>query len=108
MIVTWLGAGGQPPDWQGPDNRIGCLISDAGEQHERLTLALLFNAGLEPCQFGLPPRSDRQWRIAVDTSRSSPDDLPEPERRPVMSQGLIELESRSTMVLVADSYVASA
>lgn len=106
--ITWLSADGQPPDWQGPNNRIGCLISDAEEPHGQLPLALLFNAGLEPCRFGLPTRLDGHWRIAVDTSRSSPDDLPERESRPVMSQGLIELESRSTIILVADPYTANA
>jgi isoamylase len=106
--VTWLGADYQPPRWQGPENRIGCIIAGAEEQNGQLALALLFNAGSEPCRFVLPPQSGGHWQVAVDTSRSSPDDLPEPDSRPVMSHGAIELESRSTMVLVADPYAASA
>ena len=106
--ITWLGADGQPPDWQGPDNRIGCLIAGTEEQLGPLPLALLFNAGLRPCRFGLPPQSGGHWRVAVDTSRSSPDDLPEPDNWAIITHEVIELDSRSAMILVADPCVADA
>jgi glycogen operon protein len=81
--IEWVGPFGQPPDWQGPENRVGCLIhSDVA------TLALLFNSAAEACVFTLPGEPTRVWQVCIDTARPSPDDAPDPPSAPLIHEAV--------------------
>jgi glycogen operon protein len=95
--IEWVGAFGQSPDWQGPRNRLGCVIkSDAA------MLALLFNADPEPCIFTLPGERMRIWRICIDTARDTPDDAPDEISAPQIRNAVaMKVAPRSILVLQA-------
>ena len=68
--IQWLNPSGGVPDWFDPKQKsLACLIRERG----RPALLLMFNAGLADADFCLPPlpRGSR-WHLAVDTSRSAP------------------------------------
>jgi glycogen operon protein len=95
--VAWFGAKGSMPDWHGPDNRLACLVRGS-----HATLCLLFNASHAPCGFLLPAPPMEPWRIAVDTSKTAPDDAPDLGGAPSIDDvHEIRLEARTTMVLVS-------
>ena len=97
--VRWFGPEGGLPDWQGRDNRIGCLVkADAGDGAG--SLCLLFNADHRPCQFALPAASSGQWWSAVDTAQSDPNDIP--DTAVVLPTGdKIVLLERSSLILAS-------
>ena len=92
--ISWFGPEGLPPDWHGSHNRLGSLIREGGGTR----ICLLFNAARASCRFALPSIAGG-WRMLVDTSQSSPDDLP---TRPlaVISDEIV-LVARSAMILSA-------
>jgi hypothetical protein len=68
-------------------------------------LFLLFNADTSPVDFSIPALPPGKiWRLAVDTSRTTPDDLFDPGKEPSL-QGQIgfRLESRSSAILLSDN-----
>lgn len=95
--IEWIGAEGDAPSWHGPDNRIGCVITDP--DRPSIQLCMLFNAAAHACSFGLPAPSAANWRVVIDTAQPSPADIPEEEGRLADCQPLVE--SRSAMVLIA-------
>jgi hypothetical protein len=61
--------------------QLACLIHD-GEQD---VLYLMFNASAEAAVFRVPPApGDAPWRLAVDNSRESPQDLFPPGEEPLL------------------------
>ena len=93
--ISWFDHEGLPPDWHGSHNRLGSLIREEGSGGR---LYLLFNAALAPCRFALPSVAGG-WRMLVDTSQSSPDDLP--ISPPAVISDEIALVARSAMILSA-------
>ncbi len=69
----WFGPQGGLPNWADPkEKQLGCLI----HEDEQRALLLMFNAGADAVDFGLPPApAGARWRLAVDTSRQAPQDL---------------------------------
>lgn len=99
--VAWFGAAGGSPDWQGPDNRLGCLVRGSNA-----ILCLLFNASHAPCRFVLPV-SGEGWRVAIDTSMTLSEDAPDCGVEPLL--GAVEeigLEGRTTVVLVSEGVLS--
>jgi isoamylase len=96
--IVWLGENGQPPDWDGGENRLGCLIWD----RDGGALCLLFNAMRGPCSFVLPAAPQGNWRILVDTAKAAPADSAAPGNEPLVSLGTewVTLQPRSTVVLL--------
>jgi isoamylase len=100
--IKWFAPNGGSPDWT--DNRqksFACLIVGRTEPD----LFLLFNAGTRSVDFSIPAlASGKIWRLAVDTSRSAPDDLFDSGKEPSM-QGLVDfrLEPRSSAILLTDA-----
>ena len=96
--IAWTGPEGQTPDWHGPENRLGCVITEAPASR----LALLFNAGLDPCRFLLPPSPTDRWGAVIDTAAPSARDIAEPGGVPLFQvEEDVLLGSRSTLVLVS-------
>jgi glycogen operon protein len=71
--IHWFGPQGGLPNWADPKcKEFACLILENGQDR----LYLMFNAGPEETDFGLPPLPPGyRWHLAVDTSRSAPQDL---------------------------------
>jgi isoamylase len=97
--IKWFAPNGGPPDWADPQQKsFACLILGRIEPD----LFLLFNADTRPVYFSLPAvPAVKIWRLAVDTSRTAPDDLFDSGQGPSL-QGQIGvwLEPRSSAILV--------
>jgi glycogen operon protein len=69
--IQWFSPQQGSPNWADPTcKKLACLIHESGQDR----LYLMFNAGTEEGDFGLPP--GHRWRLVVDTSRSTLQDLP--------------------------------
>jgi isoamylase len=71
--IHWFGPQGGSPNWTDPkEKRMACLI----QEEEGSALYLMFNAGPDAVDFGLPPaQAGARWHLAVDTSLEAPRDL---------------------------------
>jgi len=100
--IKWFGPNGATPDWADQRQKsLACLIMGETEPD----LLLLFNADTRSVDFSIPALpAGKIWRLAVDTSRTAPDDLSDPGKEPSM-QGQIDfwLEPRSSAILLTDS-----
>ena len=68
--IHWFGPQGGLPNWNDPKaKQFACLIYE----DEQRALCLMFNAGADAVEFGLPPvPPGSRWHVAVDTSRERP------------------------------------
>lgn len=89
------------PGWADPRQKsFACIVSGQNEAD----LFLMFNADTRSFDFTIPPLpASKIWRLAIDTSRSDPDDVFETGKEPSM-QGQISfrVEPRSSAVLLND------
>jgi glycogen operon protein len=99
--IKWFAPNGASPNWADYwQKSIACLILGRTEPD----LLLLFNADANPVDFNLPGLpAGKIWRLAVDTSRTAPEDLFESGKEASM-QGKIgfRLEPRSSAILLTD------
>ena len=74
--IKWFGPNGATPDWADQRQKsLACLIMGQTEPD----LLLLFNADTRSVDFSIPALpAGKIWRLAVDTSRTAPDDLFDP------------------------------
>jgi isoamylase len=94
--IEWFDDLGHKPHWDGPNNRLGCLIHGTAG-----ALCMLFNATAQACRFKLTLRTQR-WRVAVDTSKPSPHDAPEPGDESMLDSAAdVYLEGKSMLVLLS-------
>ena len=99
--ISWFGSEGRDPEWDGRENRIGCVVGESGQGAADAKLCLLFNATSGPSRFALPETAT-PWRVVVDTSKPSPEDIAEPGEEAVLPDpGLVIVSPRSTVILVA-------
>jgi len=99
--IKWFAPHGATPDWADERQKsFACLILGQTEPD----LFLLFNADTRSVDFSIPALPDGKiWRLAVDTSRTTPDDLFDPGKEPSMQgQTGLRLEPRSSAILLAD------
>ncbi len=97
--IHWFAPQGGLPDWANPKQKqFACLI----QEDEQNALCLLFNAGTDAVDFGLPPVPPGvQWHLAVDTSRESPQDLFAAGEEPLWEDPQIyQLSPRSSAILL--------
>jgi len=99
--IKWFAPNGAPPDWADQRQKsFACLILGQTEPD----LFILFNADSRPVDFSIPALpAGKIWRLAVDTSRTAPNDLFDSGKEPSM-QGQIgfRLEPRSSAILLTD------
>jgi isoamylase len=98
--IHWFGPQGGLPGWADPkEKKFGCLI----HEDERRALCLMFNAGADAIDFGLPPvLQGTRWHLAVDTSRGSPRDLFAAGEEPLWEdQHTYYMNPRSSVILLA-------
>ncbi len=99
--IRWFLPTGATPDWSDQRQKsFACLI--AGETEP--DLFILFNADTAPVDFSIPVLpSGKMWRLAVDTSRSAPDDIFDSGKEPSMlGQIGFRIEPRSSAILLSD------
>ena len=99
--IKWFAPNGATPDWTDQRQKsFACLIAGQSEPD----LFLMFNADNTSVDFSIPALpTGKIWRLAVNTSRTAPDDLFDPGKEPSM-QGQISfrLEPRSSAILLTD------
>ena len=98
--IHWFGPHGGLPNWSDAKcKRLACLI----HENEQEGLYLMFNADTEKTDFGLPPLpAGFCWRLAVDTSRSSPQELSAAGQEALLENSMAyHLEGRSSAILLA-------
>ncbi len=99
--IKWFAPNGAPPDWadQRQKSFAGLILGRTDPD-----LFLLFNADTRSVDFSIPALpAGKIWRLAVDTSRTAPDDFFDSGKGPSM-QGQIgfRLEPRSSAILLSD------
>ena len=98
--ILWIGPQGGLPNWADPNEKqCACLI----QEDELHALCLMFNAGANEADFGLPPvLPGARWHLAVDTSREAPQDLFAAGEEPLWEDPrTYHLASRSSAILLA-------
>jgi glycogen operon protein len=99
--IKWFAPNSATPNWTDQRQKsFACLILGQTEPD----LFLLFNAGTSVIDFFLPALpTGKFWRLAVDTSRTAPDDLFDPGKEPpIQGQNGFRLEPRSSAILLTD------
>ena len=98
--IHWFGPQGGLPNWTDPkEKQFACLI----HEDEQRALCLMFNAGADAVDFGLPPvLPGARWHLAVDTSREAPQDLFAAGEEPLWEDPqTYHLSPRSSAILLA-------
>jgi isoamylase len=98
--IHWFGSHGGLPNWADPkEKQFACLI----HEEEQGSLFLMFNAGGDAVDFGLPPvPPGARWHLAVDTSREAPQDLFAAGEEPLWEDPqTYHLSPRSSAILLA-------
>jgi isoamylase len=98
--ISWFSPQQGSPNWTDPkEKNLACLIQEDGQG----ALFLMFNAGTNGTDFGLPPLPlGYRWHLAVDTSRSPPQDMSAAgEEALVDNSKTYRLEARSSAILLA-------
>jgi glycogen operon protein len=98
--IHWFSPQGGLPNWFDPtEKQFACLI----REDEQCALFLMFNAGIEAVDFGLPSvMPGTRWHVAVDTSRETPQDLFAAGEEPLWEDSqTYRLSPRSSAILLA-------
>ncbi len=98
--IHWFGPQGGLPNWADPkEKRFACVI----HEDEQRALFLMFNAGADAVDFGLPPvPPGGRWHLVVDTSREAPQDLFAAGEEPLWKiPQTYHLSPRSSAILLA-------
>ena len=99
--IKWFAPNGGVPDWTDERQKsFACLILGQTEPD----LFLMFNADIGSVDFAIPALpASKIWRLAVDTSRSAPEDLYEAGKEPSMEGRVsFRVEPRSSAILLTD------
>ena len=100
--VKWFAASDQMLDWNGKARTLGCFLDGrrelTGAAFDDDDLCLLINREQEGKAFDLPGLPD--WRLAIDTSRESPDDIFELGREPVLDGRTVKVGFGSLVALI--------
>ncbi len=100
--IKWFAPNGATPNWADQQQKsVACLIPGLTEPD----LFLLFNADTKSVEFSIPALpTGKMWRLAVDTSRVSPDDLADFGKEPPLHDRIgFRLEARSSAILLTDN-----
>ncbi|MCP3055703.1 glycogen debranching protein GlgX [Aurantimonas marianensis] len=97
--INWFGPAGQEPDWNGADNRLGCLVRGSD-----VALCLLFNGSPARCRFVVPAPPGGGWEVVIDTSKEQTTaDASFGAGHRMNAAGEIWLEACTTVVAVSRS-----
>jgi len=95
--ISWHGADGETPDWHDARGQLLAFTLAAVEPDEA-DLHVIMNMSAEALDMRLPPLGERQWRLAIDTARRSPDDSHPPATQIAVVDQRIAVSARSVVV----------
>jgi glycogen operon protein len=104
--VSWFSHDGGPVDWDRDEHCLMCMFAapkgEAGQPKPKNVL-LMIHAGIEPCDFVLPPLVQlADWRLFVNTAAASPADVyPQGDGPACPTHGVVRLEPRTLACYVA-------
>jgi glycogen operon protein len=99
--LTWHGVRLAQPDWSDDSHCLAFALHDALSGDH---LHVILNAYWKPLDFDLPPLPPEQrWQRLVDTALSSPNDFTPPDRALPLDEHRYRAESRSVVVLLAQT-----
>jgi isoamylase len=104
--ITWHGSKPGEPDWTTESHSIAMLINGAYAElidgKADNDLYVIFNASGLDSIFEIPEApSGKPWRIAIDTSKGSPEDIYASGEGPLLDKDRYSVARLSTVVLVS-------
>ena len=105
--INWYNEKGACPDWDklgyGLALQINGRRADVLRDKDDNNFFIMFNAGIEPITFSIPPSTDRnKWFRAVDTSLNTHSDiLPAGSEVPLSPPFKYRVKPRSTVILIS-------
>jgi isoamylase len=97
--ITWHGCRLYAPGWNDPNSGIlAFTIADASPDAD---LHVILNMESQKLAFDLPHLSDRQWFLAIDTSRFAPLDILDPGQEENYDQLTYTAQDHSVVVLIS-------
>lgn len=72
--ISWHGPDGNDPHWNDPEGRF-LAYTLAGLTSEEESIHVIFNLSNRSLRVPLPALSGKEWHLAVDTSRRSPEEI---------------------------------
>ena len=95
--VRWYGVSGAP-DLAWDSHSVAWCLHGAAEGDD--DLYVMVNAWQEPLAFEVQEGRAGEWRVAIDTSRESPDDIVDASGRSPLASARVVVEPRAIVVLV--------
>ncbi|MDR0290962.1 MAG: glycogen debranching protein GlgX [Treponema sp.] len=105
--IIWYNEKGVAPDWELIGYSLALQINgrraDVTRDKDDNDFFIMFNAGLDPVLFTIPPTAGhKQWVRSIDTSMSSPQDiLPAGSEEPLSPPGKYRVKARSMVILIS-------
>jgi isoamylase len=97
--ITWHGCRLYAPGWNDPHSGVlAFTIADASPEAD---LHVILNMESQKLAFDLPHLSDRQWFLAIDTSRFAPLDILDPGQEENYDQLTYTAQDHSVVVLIS-------
>ncbi|HEY7290083.1 MAG TPA: glycogen debranching protein GlgX [Vicinamibacterales bacterium] len=96
--IAWHGTKLFSPGFTDPNAR--ALAFTIAGFHGAADLHVMLNMYWDPLQFEVPHYANRTWRVAVNTSAPSPNDIPEVGSEPPFNTSGCEVGGRSVVVLI--------
>ena len=98
--IVWHGARLGEPAWHDGQSRfLGFTVAGLAGEEEDLHVILNMSDGA--VKAALPPMPGRRWHVALDTSRSSPQDILAPRQQRPYAEMLYPAGAHSVIVLEA-------
>ena len=99
--IAWHGTRLNEPPWSDPAARVlAFTIAGIGNAEEDVHAVLNMSGETIAAELPVPP-SGQPWRLAVNTAASTPDDIPDRTRQPVVTATTCRVQPRSVVVLEA-------
>ena len=98
--IQWHGPQLGAPAWNDWQARL-LSFTIAGRAEDEEDLHIILNMSEFQVEVAIPPMADRRWYVAVDTSRSSPQDIQRPPAQALLVGAMYGAAGRSVVVLEA-------
>lgn len=97
--ISWHGTELSAPGWDDPGARaLSWTLADFSGTTD---IHVMVNMYWEPLDFALPQIDGHHWHVAIDTFRSSPDDICDPGAEPPVAPDRLTVQGRSITVLIS-------
>jgi isoamylase len=101
--ISWHGPSIDDPLWDDADAQV-LAFTLAGVADSEADLHVMLNMSDVVVHMDLPAIKGRIWRLAVDTSRTSPQDIIQPQNQTSFERHIYQAEPRSVVVLESYQY----